>query len=770
MVGQEHIGRTLGNAIRQGRVHHAYLFAGARGLGKTTTARIFAKGLVCEQGPTAEPCNACTQCTAVNEGRSVDVLEIDGASNNSVENIRSLREQVHYLPQSARRRVYIIDEVHMLTTSAFNALLKTLEEPPAHVNFIFATTEPQRVLPTILSRVSRLDFRRVSVEEAVAHLRSILEDERLQVDEGGLRLIARASGGSIRDSLTLLDQVIAFARDPSAVTEAETREVLGQADRHAVIELVAAVLERDPDAVIARLDALVGGGLDLMVLSLQILEHLRDLMLASVCRERAALGSLTDSEYEELRTAAGAAEPAVFAQCFDRFSRVVDRLPTSRVQRLLVEMALLDLANSEPVTPLGDLVEQLQALAQGGPGPAPSPGSTGQPGGSGRAPARGARTASATAGGGGDVADPRASAPSSELPGRPSAAIPEVSGRPFVEPTRLSLDETPRPPLRTATAPPSSGTAHSSPPSSGTARSAPPPSGTARSAPPPFAPARAQSHGRSPSSDAQPPVGATTEAPAHTASPEARPREAAGSGSGASGRSPLVAPRPEAASLPSPSSRPETDAAPNENSADDASSPFAAGLWALAKGTVFSGEGPEEALGPAASAPDAVPTVAAGSCPSGCAESEPPVGIIDVDTLAQFDAWAALVDRIRDEDEYVSAVLSEVGLVRLEGGVLRICAGLRSFAHNELQQRPEIRGQLEQATRDHFGRPFNVELEEGEAALPERPSIVLVAAQRREAHRRAVETEASQHTGIRSLLQAFNAKLTGTKPLHEPPA
>ncbi|MBV1860659.1 MAG: DNA polymerase III subunit gamma/tau, partial [Nannocystaceae bacterium] len=201
MIGQEHIGRTLGNAIRQDRVHHAYLFAGARGLGKTTTARIFAKGLVCEQGPTATPCNECEQCVAVSESRSVDVLEIDGASNNSVDNIRNLREQVHYLPQTARRKVYIIDEVHMLTTSAFNALLKTLEEPPAHVNFIFATTEPQKVIPTILTRVSRLDFRRVSPEESIAHLQNILKKEERSVDMGGLRLIARAAGGSVRDSL-----------------------------------------------------------------------------------------------------------------------------------------------------------------------------------------------------------------------------------------------------------------------------------------------------------------------------------------------------------------------------------------------------------------------------------------------------------------------------------------------------------------------------------------------------------------------------------------
>ncbi len=366
MVGQEHIGRTLANAIKQDRVHHAYLFAGARGLGKTTTARIFAKALVCERGPTPEPCNECSQCVMVTEGRSVDVVEIDGASNNSVENIRSLREQVHYLPQSARRKVYIIDEVHMLTTSAFNALLKTLEEPPAHVNFVFATTEPHKVLPTILSRVSRLDFRRVSSTEIVAHLQSILSREGLGVAPAGLRAIARSSGGSVRDAMTLLDQVVAFANDPKAVGEAEVRAVLGQADRPAIIDLVDALLARDPDGVLARFDAIVAAGHDLMVLSLQMLEDLRDLTVARVCKQHEAFVDATAEELAELRARASVLDPSGLAQTFDRLTRIVERLPTSRSQRLVLEMGLLELAQAEPVVPLGDLIERLQALGDGG--------------------------------------------------------------------------------------------------------------------------------------------------------------------------------------------------------------------------------------------------------------------------------------------------------------------------------------------------------------------------------------------------------------------
>ncbi|HET6583204.1 MAG TPA: DNA polymerase III subunit gamma/tau, partial [Nannocystaceae bacterium] len=389
MVGQEHVGRTLANAIRQGRVHHAYLFAGARGLGKTTTARIFAKALVCERGPTAEPCNECSQCVMVTEGRSVDVVEIDGASNNSVENIRNLREQVHYLPQSARRKVYIIDEVHMLTTSAFNALLKTLEEPPAHVNFVFATTEPHKLLPTILSRVSRLDFRRVSSTEIVAHLQSILEKEGLGVEPAGLRAIARASGGSVRDAMTLLDQVVAFAEDAKHVGEVEVRAVLGQADRPAVMDLVDALLARDPDRVLARFDALAAAGLDLTVLSVQMLEDLRDLTVARVCKQHEAFVDATAEELAELRKRASVLDPSSLAQTFDRLTRIVERLPTSRSQRLVLEMGLLELAQSEPVVPLGDLIDRLQALgSEGSSGGGGGPSGAAERGGS-RAPARG---------------------------------------------------------------------------------------------------------------------------------------------------------------------------------------------------------------------------------------------------------------------------------------------------------------------------------------------------------------------------------------------
>ncbi|MFT6146545.1 MAG: DNA polymerase-3 subunit gamma/tau, partial [Myxococcota bacterium] len=211
IVGQEHVTRTLRNAIARGRVHHAFLFTGARGVGKTTAARALAKSLNCERGPTADPCGECASCVEIAAGRNPDLIEIDGASNNSVDDIRDLCDNVQYAPQRGGSKIYLIDEVHMLSKGAFNALLKTLEEPPPHVVFIFATTEPNKIPDTILSRVQRFDFKRIPEQGVITRLARIAEAEGSGVSEHGLRLIARAGEGSMRDSESLLDQVISFA-------------------------------------------------------------------------------------------------------------------------------------------------------------------------------------------------------------------------------------------------------------------------------------------------------------------------------------------------------------------------------------------------------------------------------------------------------------------------------------------------------------------------------------------------------------------------------
>src|SRR4051794_17714172 len=244
LIGQEHVAQALVNALQSGRVAHAYLFTGARGVGKTSAARILAKALNCVEGPTPTPCDECDSCKAVAAGEDVDVLEIDGASNNKVEEVRDLRQNVAFRPTRGRYKIYIIDEVHMLTTNAFNALLKTLEEPPEHVKFIFATTEVQKIPITILSRCQRFDFAHVGPAKIFEQLRRIVEREGHQADDEALRIVARRAAGSMRDSQSLLDQLLASGQ--GKLTAEHVHAVLGTAGDERVTELAAAVLDRDP--------------------------------------------------------------------------------------------------------------------------------------------------------------------------------------------------------------------------------------------------------------------------------------------------------------------------------------------------------------------------------------------------------------------------------------------------------------------------------------------------------------------------------------------
>lgn len=372
MIGQEHISRVLGQAIEQDRTHHAYLFCGVRGLGKTSAARILARCLVCEQGPTATPCNVCDQCVAVTQSRSVDVREIDGASHNSVDDIRALREQVHYLPQSARKKIYIIDEVHMLSTSAFNALLKTLEEPPEHVLFIFATTDPHKVLPTILSRVSRLDFRRVPAEALADHLSSILEKEQAKADPEALRIIAQAGEGSVRDSLTQMEKVLAFCADRMQISATEVRTILGQADPNALSDIIDAILERDVPTILKKLDASMAQGGDAKSISLGLLREFRNLMVLSLTQNPSALIDEHPERLAALQDRANRCEPSQLSQLFDRLMRSTERLDRAPSPRLALEMALMELAIAPNLQDISKAIAQLSGGTNSGASGAPS--------------------------------------------------------------------------------------------------------------------------------------------------------------------------------------------------------------------------------------------------------------------------------------------------------------------------------------------------------------------------------------------------------------
>ena len=280
VIGQEHVTRTLSQAVAEDRVHHAYLFTGPRGTGKTSTARILAKSLNCEQGPTPDPCNVCTQCVAITTGSSVDVIEIDAASHGGVDDIRDLRDRVTFAPVSARMKVYIVDECHMLSTAGWNAFLKTVEEPPGHVVFVFATTEPHKVLDTILSRTQRFDFRRIDAAALAGHVAALGAEEDYSFEAGAIDLIVRAGDGSARDTLSVLDQVVAFTGP--AVTLAGVAEVLGAVPDELLVEATEAIAAGDVPALCTLVQRLADGGHDLRQFASDAVNHLRALFLLQV--------------------------------------------------------------------------------------------------------------------------------------------------------------------------------------------------------------------------------------------------------------------------------------------------------------------------------------------------------------------------------------------------------------------------------------------------------------------------------------------------------
>ncbi len=376
LVGQEHVARTLGNAISLGRVHHAFLFTGARGVGKTSAARILARALCCVQGPTATPCGVCDFCKEIVSGQSVDVVEIDGASNRGVEDARNLRDAVRYAPSKGRKKVYIIDEVHMFTAEAFNALLKTLEEPPSHVVFILATTEVHKIPITILSRCQRYDFKLLPTARLVDHMTAILGQENIAFEPEALRLLARQAGGSARDSLSLLDQIIAYVGS-SPITHDKVVEVLGVADRRLLQGLHEAVLAREPARALRLLAEAIDRGIDLVQLSRSFLGYIHDAEVVNLVDQAGDLVDATPEEIAELRALAAKMPRGLATTLFDRWARAVDEAGKSPTPRLLLEMALVDLCFAEPLVPLGDLLARLgdlEARLQGGGPPARPPG------------------------------------------------------------------------------------------------------------------------------------------------------------------------------------------------------------------------------------------------------------------------------------------------------------------------------------------------------------------------------------------------------------
>jgi DNA polymerase-3 subunit gamma/tau len=362
VVAQAHITQTLTNAISSGRVAHAILFSGPRGTGKTTVARILAKAMNCKDGPTPVPCNVCSSCNEITAGKAVDVFEIDGASNNSVDQVRELRENIKYMPAHSSYKIYIIDEVHMLSTAAFNALLKTLEEPPSHVMFMFATTEPHKIPITILSRCQRHDFRRMDLNSISTHMASLCRQEGFEIAEESLGLIAREAGGSMRDGLSLLDQIMTCIQGP--ITHEQVLDILGIIDRKFIFDLSESILKADIPASLDLLDDIYDHGHDMKKLYADLTEHFRNLLVAAMGKKVNKLVDLPSGEVDQLVAQAKTISTAVLNQIFDLLFKEEASIRLSAQPKLALEVALIRMLQSKPALPIDVLIDKLDILRE----------------------------------------------------------------------------------------------------------------------------------------------------------------------------------------------------------------------------------------------------------------------------------------------------------------------------------------------------------------------------------------------------------------------
>jgi len=360
MIGQKPVVQTLKNAVMNDRVSQAYIFSGMRGVGKTTAARILAKALNCQEGPTPTPCNKCEFCTGINEDRSVDVLEIDGASNRGIDEVRSLREGVKYRPIHSRYKVIIIDEVHMLTREAFNALLKTLEEPPAHTVFIFATTEFHKVPATIISRCQHFEFKKISQKELINHLLDITKKEAITISPFGLNLIAEAADGSLRDVLSLLDQAVAFSGE--VINDEDLKEILGTISHNVLLQFSASIIEENSDKVFSLVEEIVENGFDLRFFYKELIEHFRNLLLVRTVEHSQDLLPFASEDLEILKKVAEKSSVEELLRYLVALQEGEQGLKFSSHPRIYLEALLVKLCHFKKIVPVADIIRDIQDI------------------------------------------------------------------------------------------------------------------------------------------------------------------------------------------------------------------------------------------------------------------------------------------------------------------------------------------------------------------------------------------------------------------------
>lgn len=713
LVGQDHVSTTLANAIARGRVAHAFLFTGVRGVGKTTSARILAKTLNCVHGPTAKPCQQCAPCTEITVGADVDVQEIDGASYNGVDEVRKLQESLPYRPARDRFKIFIVDEVHMLSNAAWNAFLKTLEEPPPHVKFIFATTEVHKVPVTILSRCQRYDFKLLSVQQIAARLRFVLEQENIPAEDGAIKAIAREAAGSMRDAMSLLDQVIAWVGvSGDKITTDGVARVLGVADREILHRLADALVAGDPATCLRIVGDLAHEGYDLPHVARDILGHLRDLVVARVCEDPGPLLDLADTEVADVKALAAKTDPDDLARLHQGFSRAFDDIARSGQPRAALEMALVRLSRRPPLLPIDDLLRRLGEMERrlgGGGGAAPAAGPGGPPQRPGGPAPQGAPPR-------------RSAAPAGEGHREQGAGREMAEARPAAEPPPAAAPEPamyaapqPAPVLKAAEPAAASYTPAPAPaPANGSAAKpafAEPANGAAR---PAQQPASSNGAVRSTFQEPQTPAPGTTRSAPHEWTP---PKNGA-----------VARPTFQDPPTPPPRSAPESSGAVR--------STFQEPSTLLSSGM------------PARRAEESAP---ASHKPPSAPPSAPPPGI-------DLSGWRAVIDLVRRQRAPLASVLEHARVVEL--GQERIVLGYEATGAFLFAQatEPAARQLLTTALRTHFGRPMEVQIETITAGS-QAVSVAQIDSAERNAQAEAKYRERAGHALVVAAIEMLGAKL-----------